>query len=1066
VPIFASQSLLRSSLIGCVAVAACVSGSVAAQSAQQPDSVRFRGMQWRSIGPNRGGRSIAVAGSSSRPLEYYFGAVGGGLWKTTDGGQSWKPVTDGQLRSSSVGAVAVSESNPDVIYIGMGETDIRGNIMQGDGVYKSVDGGKKWMHMGLAETQAIAKIRIDPRNPDVVYVAALGHPAGRNTERGVFRSSDGGKSWKKVLYRDDQSGAIDLSMDPKHPDVLYAAMWQASRTSWQMNSGGPGSGLFRTTDAGAHWTEITRNAGLPTGVIGRIGVSVSPVDANRVYAIVEAADGGVYRSDDAGGTWKKVNDERKLRQRAFYYTHITADPQIRDRVYVLNVNFFRSDDGGTHFDTTLAVPHGDNHELWISPNDNRRMIEANDGGGTVSVNGGATWTDETFPTAQLYHVAVTRDFPYHVCGAQQDNSTLCLPSNDWANLRGANSRTLGDWMYAVAGGESGYIAPDPRNADIFYAGSQGALLSRYDRSNGQERDVQVYPRFFSGEPSSALPERWQWTYPIVFSPKDSTTLYTSSQHLWKTTDEGQTWQRISPDLTRADPKTLGESGGPITHDMNGPEVYATIFTIAPSPLDAAVIWTGSDDGMAYVTRDGGHSWTNVTPPTLPKFARISLIDASHHEPGTAYLAAKRYLQDDRAPYLYRTHDWGKTWTKIVTGIRADDYVHAVREDPTRAGLLYAGTEHGFYVSWNDGAEWKPLSLNLPDLQVSDIAVVKNDIVIATHGRSMYVLDNVAPIRRAGQTSGALSVFTPPIATRRVESATIQYALASPADTVRIEILDHDGHVVRSFIGGGTQKRDSSRKSDTSAAASAAAPRDTILHPTGCETPRRRGGGQALPAGNAGLNHFEWDLRYPGAVSFECMIIWGGSPERGPLALPGSYTVRVTAGPATGTQPLVIRMDPRLKGITEHDLAEQFALSTQIRDRVSAADTAVIRIRQMRSRIADRVAHANAPDVTRAGNAAAARLLAIEEDLYQTRNRSGQDPLNFPIKLNNRIAALGNSVEAGEARPTAAAYVVFKELSTQLDTVLRKLDSVVSTDVKAFDSLVAQRNLQPVAGVEQ
>ena len=484
------------------------------------DSTLFRGLQWRTIGPNRGGRSIAAVGSASRPLEYYFGATGGGLWKTTDGGVSWRPVTDGQIRSSSVGAVAVAESNPDVVYIGMGETELRGNIMQGDGVYKSADGGKTWTHLGLAETQAIAKIRVDPRNADAVYVAAFGHPYGRNAERGVFKSTDGGKSWRKVLYRDDKTAAVDISLDPNNPTVIYAALWEAYRTPWSMSSGGPGSGLFKSTDAGETWTEITRNPGLPRGVVGKIGVSVSPVDANRVYAIVEAADGGVYRSDDAGATWKLVNDERKLRQRAFYYTHVIADTKLKDRVYVLNVSFFRSDDGGVRFDSTISVPHGDNHDLWIAPNDNRRMIEANDGGGTVSVNAGSTWTDEDFPTAQLYHVATTKDFPYHVCGAQQDNSTLCLPSNDWSNLRGARTRRLGDWMYEVGGGESGYIAPDPKDPNIFYAGSQGALLTRYDRTNGQIRDVQVYPRFFSGEPASALPERWQWTYPIVFSPKE------------------------------------------------------------------------------------------------------------------------------------------------------------------------------------------------------------------------------------------------------------------------------------------------------------------------------------------------------------------------------------------------------------------------------------------------------------------------------------------------------------------------------------------------------------------
>lgn len=1070
-------------LIPVVIAAVAFMSFTASALAQRPDvpvavdTVQLRGMQWRTIGPNRGGRSIAASGSASRPLEYYFGAVGGGLWKTTDGGQTWKPVTDGQLRSSSVGAVAVAESNPDVVYIGMGETDIRGNIMQGDGVYKSVDGGKKWTHMGLDATQAIAKIRVDPHNPDIVYVAALGHPAGRNPERGVFKSSDGGRTWRKVLYRDDRTGAIDLSMDAANPNVLYAAMWEAYRISYQMSSGGPGSGLFRSTDGGEHWTEITRAPGLPSGTIGRIGVAVSPADGRRVYAIVEAAEGGIFRSDDAGATWKRTNDERKLRQRAFYYTHITADPKLRDRVYVLNVGFFRSDDGGVHFDTALAVPHGDNHNLWIAPNDNRRMIEANDGGGTVSVNAGSTWTDETFPTAQLYHVATTVDFPYHVCGAQQDNSTACLPSDDWENLRGPNSRRLGDWMYAVGGGESGYIAPDPINPNIFYAGSQGALLTRYDRSNGQVRDVQVYPRFFSGEPASALPERWQWTFPIVFSPRNPHLLYTSSQHLWQTTDEGQSWQRISPDLTRADPSTLGLSGGPITHDMNGPEIYGTIFTIAPSPLDAQVIWTGSDDGIAHLTRDAGKSWTDVTPRGLPRLARISTIEASHRAPGTAYLAANNYLLDDRAPYIYRTSDWGKTWTRITNGIRSDDYAHVIREDSARAGLLYAGTEHGIYVSWDDGAHWRSLSLKLPDTQVSDIAVQHNDLVIATHGRSMYVLDDIAPIREMPLQSSAtvpLHVYTPRVATRRVFDATIQYALARPADTVRVDILDHTGRVIRTYLGGGPVRSDSAQAHadsvrDSAGVASASALKpgarpDTIMQPTGCEKiPPRPADRAAHPTGSAGLNHFTWDLRYPGAVTFQCNIIWSGNPELGPLAPPGDYQVRVTANGVTETRPIVLRLDPRVHGVTAADLNAQFDLATRIRDRVSAADTAVIRIRHMRSAIADRAARANAPDVTSAANSVAATLLAIEEELYQTRNRSGQDPLNFPIKLNNRLAALEENVESGEARPTAAAYVVFRELSANLDSILQRLDQVVATDVSAFSRVAVQHGLPAVPG---
>jgi photosystem II stability/assembly factor-like uncharacterized protein len=1045
-------------------------GLVLAQT--RVDSTLFRGMEWRTIGPNRGGRSITAVGSASRPLEYYFGATGGGLWKTTDGGVTWRPVTDGLIHSSSVGAVAVAESNPDVVYIGMGETEFRGNILQGDGVYRSTDAGKTWTHLGLDQTEAIAKIRVDPHNADVVYVAAFGHPYGRNTERGVFKSTDGGKSWRKILYRDDKTAAIDISIDPSNPNILYAALWEAYRTPWSMSSGGPGSGLFKSTDAGETWTEITRNPGLPKGVVGKIGVSVSPVDPNRVFAIIENENGGVFRSEDAGATWSLVNNERKLRQRAFYYTHIVADTKLKNRVYVLNVSFFRSDDGGARFDSTIAVPHGDNHDLWIAPNDNQRMIEANDGGGTISFSAGRSWSEENFPTAQLYHVAVTTDFPYHVCGAQQDNSTLCLPSNGWSNLRGARTRQLGDWMYDVGGGESGYIAPDPKNPNIIYAGSQGALLTRFDRSNGQIRDVQVYPRFFSGEPSSALPERWQWTYPIVFSPKDPTILYTSSQHLWRTIDQGQTWQRISPDLTRADPSTLGESGGPITHDMNGPEVYGTIFTIAPSPLDVTLIWTGSDDGLAYVTRDGGKSWTNVTPVGLPKFARISLIDASPNDPGSAYLAAKNYQNDDRAPYIYRTHDFGKTWTKVVTGIRGDDYVHAVREDPKRRGLLYAGTEHGIYVSWNDGDSWQSLSMNLADVQVSDLLVLENDVVIATHGRSMYVLDDIAPIRELGPTfAGApLKVMKPRVATRDVDEAVIQYALARQADSVRIEILDASGKVVRKFDGGGAERADSASgrsevpRDSAQRALAGATPADTIVNPTGCENSRggRRGGaGATRPSGRAGLNRFVWDLRYPGPTTFPCLVLWGASADQGPLAVPGQYRVRVSAAGQTQTQTLVVRMDPRLKGVTLADLREQFALATQIRDKLSAANEAVLRIRRLKSAIANRLAHAESPEIVATANDVTHKLSTVEDSLYQVRNRSGQDPLNFPIKLNNRIGALGRSVTTGDARPTAASYTVFRELSAQLDVELKQLEHVISTDVEALNRALAGRNIDRI-----
>jgi photosystem II stability/assembly factor-like uncharacterized protein len=1003
------------------------------------ESSLFSSLRWRNIGPNRGGRSIASTGVVKRPLEYYFGAVGGGLWKTTDGGTTWNPVTDGQVHSSSVGAVAVSESNPDVIYIGMGETCLRGNIMQGDGVYKSTDAGKTWMHMGLADTQAISRIRIHPSNPDIVYTAAFGHPAGPNDQRGVFRSKDGGKNWSRVLFRNDHTGAIDLAIDRNNPNVLYAAMWEAYRVSWQMSSGGPGSGLFKSIDGGDTWTEITRNKGLPEGVDGRIGIVVSGADSNRVYAIVENENGGVFNSDDGGATWHKVSEDRRLRQRAFYYTHIFADPKNRDTLYVLNTGFYKSTDGGKTY-RTIRPPHGDNHDLWIDPNNPQRMINSNDGGANVSVNGGATWTAQDFPTAQLYHVATTKDFPYQVCGAQQDNSTICVQSRQ--------TRARSSEMYDVGGGESGYIAPSPINANVFYAGSQGALITRYDRSNGETRDIQPYPRFFSGEPSSALKERWQWTFPIVFSPLDPKTLYISSQHLWKTTDDGQSWSRISPDLTRAEPKTLGPSGGPITGDMNGPEVFATIFAIAPSRLERGTIWTGSDDGVVFITRDEGKHWAKVTPPGMPDLARVSLIDASPHQPGTAYVAVKNYLQEDRAPYIFRTADYGKSWTKIVKGIKPGDYVHAVREDTKRPGLLYAGTEHGIYISFDDGENWQTLSLNLPDTQVSDIAVEAHDLVIATYGRSFYVLDDVDVLRQLTPevARSPIHLYQPREVIRSVNQAAIYYYLRQPAEKVTIDILDAKGQKIRSFTGiRADEQKAEARRADTPAAEeSEFGPAPPRVHLT-----------------NAGLTRFTWDLRYPGATVFPGMILWSANAAQGPIAVPGNYQARLTVGDHVETQTFVIKIDPRLIGVTEKDLHEQFDLAMKIRDQTSEANQAVIDIRELKKQTKDRIDKAKDPAISAAGQELTRKLSEIEEEIYQVRNQSGQDPLNFPIKLNNRIAALRRSVETGDARPTNASYVVFKELSAELDVQLAKLRNIESTQLDSLNKLLAARNLEPV-----
>jgi photosystem II stability/assembly factor-like uncharacterized protein len=1015
--------------------AAGQAGRPAAQASISPaafDTSLYGALRWRSIGPNRGGRSIAAAGSAARPNEYFFGATGGGLWKTTDGGTTWKAVSDSAFTSSSVGAVAVCEKNPDVVYAGLGETELRGNIMQGDGIYRSADAGRHWTKVGLESTQTIAKIRVDPDDCDRVLVAALGHPYGPSTERGVFRTTDGGRTWKNVLFRNDHTGAIDLAVAPGEPRTLYASFWDVNRTPWSLSSGGPGSGIFRSTDGGDTWTEITRSPGLPAGTLGKIGLAVSGANPRRVWAIVEARDGGVFRSDDAGATWTRLNQERKLRQRAFYYTRIYADPKDTSTVYVLNTSVWKSTDGGKTFPKSIHVPHGDNHDLWIAGSDPRRMIEANDGGANVSVNGGESWTDQDFPTAQMYHVATTARFPYEVCGAQQDNSTACVPSRGTAPL------------FTVGGGESGYIAPDPRNPDVFYAGSYGGLLTRFDRRTNQLRNVQVWPENPMGHSSQDIRERFQWTYPIVFSRAEPGVLYVGSQHLWRSTDEGQTWTRISPDLTRGDPKTLGPSGGPITLDQTGVETYGTLFTVAPSPRDARTIWTGSDDGKVYVTRDGGAHWNDVTPRELGDFARISLVEASPHDASRAYVAANRYQQDDRAPYFYRTADGGRTWTRITGGIGAGDFARAIREDPARPGLLYAGTENGVHVSWDDGAHWQPLRLNLPVTQVADLEVRGADLVAATHGRSFYVLDGIAPLRQMGAqvAQAPFWLYAPTDAVRALDpGVSVYYTLKAPARRVTLEFLDSAGHVIRTFTG---TPADSARKD-------AASPDDE--DEDGPPVPRD----PKVPV-TAGSHKVTWDLRYPGPRGFPKIVLWAAS-LRGPRAVPGAYRVRLAVDGKTQEQPFRVLKDPRLAGVTQADLEEQFRLAARIRDRVGQADSAVLLIRGIREQVDERVAK----DSSLAPAAAALRdaLLAVEDSIYNTRLEANQDPLNFPIRLNNQIAALLGVVESAESRPTAASYTVFEELSRRLDVHLQRLAGVVAADLPRFNQAARAKGLPPV-----
>lgn len=998
------------------------------------DPLLFSVMRWRSIGPNRGGRSIACAGSPSRPMEYYFGATGGGLWKTTDGGTTWRPVTDGQIKSSSVGAVAVSESNPDVVYIGMGEVQLRNDILQGDGVYKSSDGGKTWMHLGLEETQVISRVRVHPQNPDVVYVAAFGHPYGPNKERGVYRSKDGGKSWQKILFRDNHSGAADLAMDRQNPNILFASLWQ-SRISpggailgLAVSSGGSGSGLFKSTNGGDTWSEITRNPGLPKGTVGKIGVSISGGDPNRVYALIEAEDGGVFRSDDGGASWTKVNEEARLRQRPSYFNRIYADTKDKDTVYVLNFSFFKSTDGGKTF-MTIRVPHPDNHDLWIAPDDSRRMIESNDGGANVSFNGGESWTRQEFPTAQFYHVATTRDIPYHVCGAQQDANTICVPSNP--PLRSTNpilGRSLGGPIYAVGGGESGTIAPHPRDPNLFFATGPQGVITRFDRRTGltQARDIQVSPRWESGLDR----ERFAWTIPLIFSHHDANVLYVSSQHLWRTANGGMKWEQISPDLSRSGTQDQGDRKGGL------------IFAIAPSYHDPNTIWAGTDDGLVHITRDGGKNWQDVTPPDLPEFSKVSLIEASPHKPGTAYVAAKRYELDDRAPYIFKTDDYGRNWKKIVNGIPSNDFVHAVREDPKRAGLLYAGTEHGVYVSFDNGGNWQSLSLNLPDTQVPDLVVEENDLVIATHGRSFYILDDIGPLRQLTPQikTAALHLFQPRDAIRRLNQPVIDYVLKAPAQRIVIEILDSGGKVIRTF---------------TSATEEDVKGESRQQRRMGMD--RRRA---SRPSRNAGLNRFTWDLRYEGATIFPGMVMWVGS-TRGPIAAPGDYQVRVRADGETQTQPLKVLRDQRPADLTDEDIQEQFALALKVRNKISEANEAVILIRDVKKQVLDRIERAKDKQITSVGESLNKKLSEVEGEIYQVRLRSQLDALKYRIKLNNRLANLLLSIETGDGRPTEQAYAAFQKLSSELDVLLSKLSDALKTEAVRFNRLLADRKLEPV-----
>lgn len=1013
-------------------------------SAILPDSALMAGYAWRNIGPDRGGRSIAVSGVPGRPQEAYFGATGGGLWKTDNGGDDWRPVTDFQITSASVGAVAVSQSNPDLVFIGMGETCIRGNIMPGDGMYRSRDGGETWDHIGFQSVDAISKIRVHPTNPDIVYAALFGKYSVPSEERGVYKSTDGGDSWERVLFRDANTGAVDLVIDPNNPDILYVAMWEAYRKEYQMSSGGPGSGMFKSTDGGETWTEMTRNEGMPSeGVVGRIGLSVSGGDSNRVYALFEHDQGGLYRSDDGGDSWALINDDRAIRQRAFYYTHVFADPVDKDVVYMQNTSFFRSEDGGETYERVSGGTHGDFHDLWIDPTDPTHLVVANDGGGAVSFETGASWTDQEFSTSQFYHVVTTAHLDFHVCGSQQDNSTICIPY-DWnrgrfdGGTRGAElTRGSMDDTYRAGGGEPGYIAPDPQDLGIFYSGTNnGRYIDKYNRTTGISREVNPYPWFYSGEPAIDMVERWQWTFPIIFSPIDPNVLYTSSNRLWSTNDGGNSWNQLSPDLTRADPMTLQPTGGPITKDMNGPEVYATIFAVGPGKIDIDVIWTGSDDGLVHVTRNGGGDWANVTPSDMPDFGRVSLIDGSSFNSGKAYVSAKRPLLDDRAPYIWKTENYGQSWTKIVNGIPQGAYVHAVREDPTREGLIYAATQRGVYISYDDGANWSALNPGLPEVPIVSMIVEENELVVASHGRGFWVLDDIGPLRQwePGVTEESVKLFDPPAAYRTGPGARLSFWLShEPAET-KLEFLSMDGEVIRTFETEATSDDDE-------------------------EAGGGRGGfGRGGFSVEAGMNTFEWDLAGEGAVTFPGMILWGAR-STAPIVPPGRYVARLTADGLTDETTVEVRRNPWIPDVTDADMVAQYEFAVQIRDKVEEANGAVIAIRRMKHQVEERL---EASDDARLRAAAAALVEAaseIEGNLYQVKNRAGQDPLNFPIRVNNRLANLIGMVQRGDGRPNDGMHEVFDIMVERLAVLTGQLDVVWEGQMAAVNAELQRLGLE-------
>lgn len=1007
------------------------------------DEKLYNTVEWRSIGPYRGGRADAVTGVPGKPNLFYFGATGGGVWSTTDAGNSWENISDGYF-GSSIGAIAVSEWDNNVIYVGQGEVTVRGNVSYGHGLYKTTDAGKTWTDIGLKNSKHVSRIRIHPKNSELVYAAVLGDLFKASDERGIYRSEDGGKNWKKVLFANADAGAIDLCMDPNNPRILYASTWRIRRTPYSLESGGEGSALWKSTDGGDTWTNISKNDGLPKGIWGISGVTVSPINSNRIYAIIENDNGGVYRSDDAGKTWRKMNDDRNLRQRAWYYSRIYADTKDEDMVYVMNVSYHKSKDGGKTF-TSYNAPHGDHHDLWIAPEDNQRMIIADDGGAQVSFDAGENWsTYGNQPTAQHYRVITDNHFPYRIYGAQQDNSTQRI-----AHRTDGFSIGERDWE-PTAGGESGHIAIDPTDNDIVYGGSYDGFLTRVNHRTGEQRGINAWPDNPMGHGAEGAKYRFQWNFPIFFSPHNPKKLYAASQHLHVSYNEGESWELVSPDLTRNDPSKLGSSGGSITKDNTSVEYYCTIFAVAESPYEKDLIISGSDDGLLHITKDGGKNWQKITPPGMPEWTMFNSVEFDPFVKGGAYVAATGYKQGDYRPYLYKTKDYGKTWTKIVDGIDPSHFTRVVRADPKREGLLYAGTEFGMYVSFDDGASWKPFQLNLPIVPITDLTIKNDNLIAATQGRSFWLIDDLTPLHQLNETIAKSDVhlFKPMPSyrmnggqagrrgqpknegTNHPNGVMIHFFLKDTAKTVAsLEIMDKSGTLIKKFA----------------------------------TKPDKKANEEQMKI-KPDMNRFIWNMRYADAEGFDGLIMWAGSLT-GPKATPGTYKARLTVNGKVSETEFEIVKDPRTSG-TLADIKEQFNFSIAVRDKLTETHKAIKKIRTAREQI-NRVTEPmkgkeDMKEVTELAKSILDDMKKIEEALYQTKNRSGQDPLNYPVRLNNKLAALSNEVDGSDYKPTEQVKEVHKEIVDQIDVQLNQLNKVMTDKVPRFNDLVKQKQVSAVS----